>query len=67
MGDQDAEEARPEAAEGDPAGVGLAGQSWDSPSDTAKGAMAVAERTAKEALAEFNKLYAEDVAAFRQR
>jgi hypothetical protein len=47
--------------------AGFAGQGWDPPADTAKGALAVAERTAKEALAGFNQLYAEDVAAFRQK
>jgi hypothetical protein len=40
---------------------------WDPPSDTVKVYMDQAETTAKEALADFNKLYAEDVAAFRQK
>jgi len=40
---------------------------WDPPSDTVKQYMDQAEAATKDALAAFNKLYAEDVAAFRQK
>jgi photosystem II stability/assembly factor-like uncharacterized protein len=40
---------------------------WKAPSETTKSYAAEAEATVKEVLAYFNKLYAEDVAAFRQK
>jgi photosystem II stability/assembly factor-like uncharacterized protein len=43
------------------------GSAWGTPSATTRAYVDEAETTVKEALAGFNKLYAEDVAAFRQK
>jgi photosystem II stability/assembly factor-like uncharacterized protein len=51
--------------------VGIArraiGTSWEAPSDTAKAYMQEAETATRSALADFNKLYAEDVPAFQKK
>jgi hypothetical protein len=43
------------------------GATWSAPSETAKSYVEMAERTTREVLADFNKLYAEDVAAFGRK
>jgi hypothetical protein len=43
------------------------GSAWGTPSATTRAYVEEAEATVREALAGFNKLYAEDVAAFRQK
>ncbi len=43
------------------------GSTWSPPSATTKSYMELAERSVREVLADFNKLYAEDVAAFGRK
>ena len=43
------------------------GTSWEAPSDTAKAYLQEAETSARSALADFNKLYAEDIPAFQKK
>jgi photosystem II stability/assembly factor-like uncharacterized protein len=43
------------------------GATWSAPSETAKAYVEHAERATREVLADFNKLYAEDVAAFGRK